>query len=171
MYFTTIDSLIGPLTLFSRGRALSGLYLSAQSLPAIPDAVRIGQCDLEIFNQAARQLSQYFEGSLKQFSLPLDWETGTDFQKSVWSELRQIAYGSTATYLQIAERLGKPTACRAVGSANGSNPISIVVPCHRVISTTGALAGYAGGLEAKRFLLRHESIHLAEQKSPLVCSV
>jgi len=103
----------------------------------------------------ATQLTEYFAGIRTNFTLDLDPE-GTPFQQSVWAELQKIPFGSTVSYLEMAERLGDPKAVRAVGSANGKNPIAIVVPCHRVIGTGGKLVGYSGGLERKRWLLRHE---------------
>lgn len=104
---------------------------------------------------ATRQLGAYFQGTRTHFSLSLDAE-GTDFQKRVWSELVWIPYASTTTYAALAKRLGDVNATRAVGLANGKNPIAIIVPCHRVIGADGSLTGYAGGLERKRWLLEHE---------------
>lgn len=106
-------------------------------------------------SQCKVQLSQYFAGELTDFDVPLN-ARGTDFQRRVWAELRRIPYGETVSYVDIAERLGQPTASRAVGMANGKNPISIIVPCHRVIGKNGSLTGYAGGLERKRYLLTLE---------------
>ena len=104
---------------------------------------------------AVEQLNEYLSGVRRQFSLPLNAQ-GTDFQRSVWDALTTVDYATTASYLDIATRMGKPTACRAVGAANGKNPISIIVPCHRVIGKNGTLTGYAGGLERKRWLLSLE---------------
>lgn len=108
---------------------------------------------------AVDQLESYFAGSLREFDLPLVLR-GTDFQKRVWQQLAEIRYGETTTYGAIAAQLGKPTASRAVGAANGQNPIAIVLPCHRVIGQTGKLTGYAGGLDKKEKLLRFERDHL-----------
>lgn len=102
--------------------------------------------------EGARQLGAYFEGKLQRFDLPLS-PSGTPFQRRVWTALLDIPYGHTSTYGEIAAALGQPTASRAVGAANGRNPIGVVVPCHRVIGKSGALVGYAGGLDTKRFLL------------------
>jgi methylated-DNA-[protein]-cysteine S-methyltransferase len=102
--------------------------------------------------EAERQIAAYFKGELTRFDLPLDFR-GTDFQKSVWAALLTIPFGETRSYAEIARAVGRPTAFRAVGAANGRNPISIVAPCHRVIGTDGALTGFAGGLEAKALLL------------------
>ena len=109
-----------------------------------------------MLRETARQLSAYFDGSLRVFSVPLAFE-GTPFQRSVWQALLTIPYGETRTYGEIARQIGNPAAVRAVGAANGRNPISIIVPCHRVIGADGSLTGYGGGVEAKRWLLGHES--------------
>jgi len=108
-----------------------------------------------VTHEASRQLAAYFEGSLTQFDLPLDIK-GTDFQQAVWSALCDIPYGETASYADIAKKLNNPKAVRAVGMANGRNPVAIVVPCHRVIGSNNTLTGYAGGLERKQFLLKLE---------------
>ena len=110
-----------------------------------------------ITNRCIRQLKDYFDGCLKNFDLPLD-VTGTDFQQSVWQQLTHIAFGHSASYRDIAVAVDNPKAVRAVGTANGCNPISIVVPCHRVIGSNGTLTGYAGGLERKQWLLEHEGV-------------
>jgi methylated-DNA-[protein]-cysteine S-methyltransferase len=114
--------------------------------------------DHPLLFEAARQLCAYFAGNLTQFRLPLDIE-GTEFQKRVWSVLETIPYGETRSYGQIAELLKQPSAVRAVGAANGSNPLPIVVPCHRVIGSNGKLVGYGGGLPLKRWLLDFERNH------------
>ena len=110
----------------------------------------------EILEEAAYQLREYFEGTRKEFSLTLNPE-GTDFQKKVWQTLQQIPYGKTVSYLALSKTLGDVKAIRAVASANGQNPLWIVVPCHRVIGSDGSLTGYAGGLHRKKWLLEHES--------------
>lgn len=109
----------------------------------------------EILNECMSQLSAFFAGKLDQFNLPLS-PSGTDFQKKVWQELQSIEFGTTISYLDLALRLGDKNLCRAVGAANGKNPIAIVIPCHRVIGNDGALTGYAGGLDKKESLLRFE---------------
>lgn len=111
--------------------------------------------ETEVIKEAAKQLDEYFQGKRKEFCLPFELE-GTEFEKSVWRELFQIPYGTVCTYLDIAKKLGKPKASRAVGRANGLNPISIFYPCHRVIGTNGKLTGYAGGLDTKKWLLEFE---------------
>ncbi len=106
--------------------------------------------------EAVEQFDAYFEGRLRSFTLPLQ-PSGTDFQRRVWSALADIAYGETESYGQLAARVGNPKACRAVGLANGRNPLPLVLPCHRVIGSNGSLTGYGGGLDLKRWLLDHEA--------------
>lgn len=122
---------------------------------ATANGMGAGICS-EILQMAMQQLAEYFDGSRKQFDLPLDFH-GTIFQKSVWAALLRIPYGETRTYAQIAIEIGNPNAKRAVGAANGKNPLSIIVPCHRVIGSSGSLTGFAGGLGIKRQLLDLES--------------
>lgn len=112
--------------------------------------------DHPIFIETEKQLSEFFKGERTMFKLDLDVE-GTKFQKKVWSELLQIPFGQTQTYAQIARKIGNPAAVRAVGAANGKNPVSVIVPCHRVIGASGKLTGYAGGVEMKSRLLQLES--------------
>jgi O-6-methylguanine DNA methyltransferase len=112
-----------------------------------------------IVGQAKEELEEYFDGTRRSFSVPLDLE-GTPFRKSVWNVLIGLPYGETLTYTQLAAAAGRPRAIRAAGAANGANPISIIVPCHRVFGSNGSLTGYAGGLKRKRFLLEHERRHL-----------
>jgi methylated-DNA-[protein]-cysteine S-methyltransferase len=120
------------------------------------DQARTGDIDLPACIQdCANQIDEYFKGNLKKFSLKLQMQ-GTDFQKTVWRQLTKVAYGQTASYGEIAAAIGKPSASRAVGHANGRNPIAIIVPCHRIIGTDGSLTGYGGGLWRKEWLLHHE---------------
>jgi methylated-DNA-[protein]-cysteine S-methyltransferase len=153
MHIRTLDSPLGELTLVSDGEALTGLYMTEhRHRPQLPPAT--GDDD-RVLAQARDQLAEYFAGERREFDLPLR-PAGTPFQQSVWAALREIPYGETAGYGELAARLGRPGAARAVGLANGRNPISIVVPCHRVIGAAGALTGYGGGLERKRYLLELE---------------
>jgi methylated-DNA-[protein]-cysteine S-methyltransferase len=152
MIHTTVESPIGALLLTGDGTALSGLYTAQHVRPPL----EIGDRDDTAFVQARRELAEYFDGVRNTFDVALA-PVGSPFQQRVWSELRQIAYGRTVSYSDIAERIGNPRSVRAVGMANGRNPISIVVPCHRVIGRSGALTGYAGGLDAKEWLLKHEA--------------
>lgn len=109
-----------------------------------------------ITQQTAKQLNEYFLGKRSQFELPLDPE-GTSFQKQIWNELVKVHFGSTKTYLYLAEKINNPKSVRAVGAANGDNPIAIIIPCHRIIGSNGKLTGYAGGMERKRWLLEFEA--------------
>jgi methylated-DNA-[protein]-cysteine S-methyltransferase len=154
MHITTVESPIGELTLASDGEALTGLYMTDQRhRPELPAA---DGDDDAVLAAAREQLAEYFAGERREFDLPLK-PAGTPFQRAVWEALRDIPYGETAGYGELANRLGRPGAARAVGLANGRNPIAIVVPCHRVIGAAGALTGYGGGLERKRYLLELES--------------
>jgi methylated-DNA-[protein]-cysteine S-methyltransferase len=146
----TIDSPLGPLRLVADEGALTGVYLPSQTAPA----ARPGQTP--VLARAAAQLAEYFAGARRDFDVPLA-PRGTGFQERVWRELARIPYGETRSYGELARAIGRPSASRAVGAANGKNPISILVPCHRVIAGSGALTGYAGGLDAKRWLLAHEA--------------
>jgi methylated-DNA-[protein]-cysteine S-methyltransferase len=153
LLYTTLDSPIGPLLLLGDGEALRGLYMQAGRKPVrVSDAWRTAD---EPFAGARTQLEQYFAGERVAFDLELAAE-GSEFERRVWSALEEIPYGETQSYGQVAERVGAPGAARAVGLANGRNPISIVVPCHRVIGANGTLTGYGGGLERKKFLLELE---------------
>lgn len=152
-----VPSLIGPLTLVAAGGQLTGLYQDAQRhRPQSASFGMPGDPRDEPFAAAGRQLAAYFAGQLTEFDLPLS-PAGTDFQHRAWAALQTIPYGETWTYGQLAEKIGSASAIRAVGLANGKNPISLVIPCHRVIGSDGSLTGYGGGLERKRFLLDLES--------------
>lgn len=154
MTFTIIDSPIGPLTLVRDDAGITGVYMP-EHRPA-PDEARFGERDDAAFADAVQQLGEYWAGERTAFELPLA-PSGSGFQLRVWEALRSIPHGETRTYGWIAEQIGQPTAVRAVGLANGRNPLSILVPCHRVVGASGALTGYAGGVERKRFLLDHEA--------------
>lgn len=154
MYYTTIDSPVGALLLTSNGKALTGVYpVKHKRL----DQVRQGRQDAAPFREAIRQLEEYFAGRRTSFDLPLE-TGGTAHQRKVWDGLRKIGHGKTLSYGQLAAKLGNPNASRAVGGANGRNPICIIIPCHRVIAADGTLGGYSGGLDMKQWLLRHEGI-------------
>lgn len=123
------------------------------------DEVRVTGCASPALDEAERQLAEYFAGERTTFDLPLD-PLGTEFQRRVWVELQNIPFGETRSYLDIAKKVGGPNHTRAVGGANGRNPISIIIPCHRVIAADGALGGYGGGLPLKKRLLAHEGAKL-----------
>lgn len=151
-----VDSPVGPLTLVAERGKLTGLYMDAQRhAPDGADLGSPGEPADEPFASAAEQLAAYFSGELTDFDLPLA-PAGTRFQLRVWDALRTIPYGKTLSYGQLARQIGSPAASRAVGLANGRNPIALVVPCHRVIGADGSLTGYGGGIDRKRFLLNLE---------------
>lgn len=154
LFYSTHRGPLGESLLLSDGEALSGLYLPNAKYRPQP-APNWARRD-DGFRDVRSQLDEYFAGTRTSFELPLR-PAGTAFQLQVWNELLNIPCGETATYAGIAARLGKPTAIRAVGAANGRNPISIIVPCHRVVGADGSLTGYAGGLECKKWLLEHEA--------------
>ncbi|MFI1047996.1 methylated-DNA--[protein]-cysteine S-methyltransferase [Streptomyces griseoruber] len=152
---TVTDSPYGPLTLVADDDGvLCGLYMTGQRHR--PPQESFGPRDDTLFGAAEEQLEAYFEGGLKEFTLPLRM-AGTPFQRGVWDQLRRIPYGETRSYGELAEFLGNPGASRAVGLANGRNPIGIIVPCHRVVGANGGLTGYGGGLDRKQRLLDFES--------------
>lgn len=146
-----IDSPIGPLTLTANERALTSLDWGR------PYNVHSLKPSQPLLKEAAAQLHSYFLGRLTQFNLPLEPQ-GTEFQKQVWQELLKIPYGTFISYSEQARRLGKPLASRAVGSANGKNPLGIFIPCHRVVGASGQLTGFAGGLKIKQALLTLEGL-------------
>ena len=155
-YYTLLPSPIDDLLLVSDGQALIGLYTNVHRYgPAVSSSWTRDDA-LPILADARRQLGAYFSGELKEFRLLLSM-AGTEFQTMVWNGLQEIPYGKTISYGEFARRLGVPNASRAVGLANGKNPISIVVPCHRVIGANGKLVGYGGGLPRKQALLELES--------------
>jgi methylated-DNA-[protein]-cysteine S-methyltransferase len=150
-----VDSPVGPLTLVAADGVLAGLYMTEQR--HLPPREVFGEPaeDDEPLAEAAAQLREYFGGQRTQFDLELGL-AGTAFQRRVWAALRDIPYGQTISYGRLADRIGQPSASRAVGLANGKNPVGIIVPCHRVVGATGSLTGYGGGIERKRYLLAHE---------------
>ena len=150
MFYTYYSSSVGKLLLVGDGEALCmiGFPSGRGRIQVRPE----WQESPSMFHEAAGQLGAYFRGELQQFSLNLN-PSGTPFQKQVYSELQKIPYGETTTYGAIARQIGRPKASRAVGAANGSNPISIVIPCHRVVGSDGSLTGFGGGLETKRYLI------------------
>ena len=154
--FKIIDSPVGPLRLIASEKGLASLgWERGDAWPGewspLVDGARH-----PILLETERQLGEYFAGKRKQFTVPLDF-AGTDFQKKVWAALLAIPFGETRSYGEIARQIGRPTAYRAVGAANGKNPIAIIAPCHRVIGSTGALTGFGGGLDVKEALLSLES--------------
>ncbi len=155
----TIDSPVGPLTLVATDAGLREVRWGGPDPAADAPAEAP---DHPVLTQAARQLAEYFSGDRTAFDVPLDL-AGTPFQQAVWALLRAIPYGATTTYGALAETLGEAGKARAVGLANAKNPVAIIVPCHRVVGASGALTGFAGGLDAKAFLLRLERRHRPQQ--------
>ncbi len=153
LFTTTLKSPVGSLRLFATEGALTGIYL--ENHKRAPELVASERDDLPVLLAARRQLEEYFAGERGAFELPLE-PVGTAFQRIVWAALREIPLGVTWSYADLARHIGRPGASRAVGSANARNPISIIVPCHRVVGTDGKLTGYAGGVPVKRWLLEHE---------------
>jgi methylated-DNA-[protein]-cysteine S-methyltransferase len=151
--YTTIDSPIGELLLLGEDRGLSGLYMQDGRKPA--RIVNDWERDASAFASTIAQLDEYFDGRRATFDVPLELR-GTPFEQRVWRALQDIPYGETASYGKVAQRIGAPSAARAVGLANGRNPIAVIVPCHRVIGANGTLTGYGGGLERKQLLLELE---------------
>ncbi len=152
-----LESPVGELVLLASAKGLAGLFfghrINAAEVPG-DDASN------QVLEAAEKQLGEYFAGVRTGFNVTLDTR-GTEFQRAVWAELRRIPFGVTRSYAEIARRIGKPKSVRAVGAANGSNPVSIIVPCHRVIGMDGSLTGFGGGLDIKRALLESEGVLLA----------
>ncbi len=152
--YSFLDSPIGSLMISTDGTALTGLYMGTPSKrPNIEDWRE--DPDELVLRETAQQLNEYFSGKRRKFELPLKFN-GTEFQHRVWHALTEIPFGETRTYGQLARHIGNPAACRAVGLANGKNPIAVIVPCHRVIGADGSLTGFGGGLPRKEWLLGHE---------------
>jgi methylated-DNA-[protein]-cysteine S-methyltransferase len=147
---TVVDSPVGTLTLVATDGILSGLYMDLQRHRPLQET--FGAPNPTPFTGVIRQLDEYFAAQRTDFDVPMAFG-GTPFQRTVWAALREIPYGETVSYGQLAKRIGCPAAARAVGLANGRNPIGIIVPCHRVVGATGKLTGYGGGLERKQHLL------------------
>jgi len=166
-YHTFFAGPLGLLLLTSNGAALTGLYFQKEgkeNYGLTEDSVETA--DLPIFEETRKQLRQYFAGELRQFDIPLLMK-GSEFQRKVWEALTHIEFGTTESYGQLARRIGNPAASRAVGLANGKNPISIIVPCHRVIGANGTLTGYGGGIENKRYLLELENTNDSKRAGPV----
>jgi methylated-DNA-[protein]-cysteine S-methyltransferase len=156
LVYRFVDSPVGQLKLVASAKGLVAVLWENDRPRRVPLPEELGDGEeSQILRSAEEQLRQYFAGERREFDLPLDMR-GTEFQQRVWEALLAIPYGETTTYGRLASKLGDPNAVRAVGAANGRNPLSIVVPCHRVIGSTGKLTGFAGGLETKAHLLQLE---------------
>jgi len=151
--YTTVDSPIGELLLVGDGHALRGLYMQGGRRKRIDPGWERADAP---FATVAEQLEEYFDGRRREFDVPLVLD-GPPFQRQAWHALREIPYGETVSYGEQARRIGQPDAARAIGAANGQNPIAVIVPCHRVIGADGSLTGFGGGLERKRLLLDLEA--------------
>jgi methylated-DNA-[protein]-cysteine S-methyltransferase len=149
-FSTQFPTTVGPLTLEGDDRVLTRVGFGAATTP---------QGDAQAVSAAAIQLEQYLAGERTEFDLDVEVD-GTDFERRVWDAVRAIPYGQTASYAEIARQIGRPGACRAVGRANGRNPLAVIVPCHRVVGSDGSLTGYAGGIEMKRALLDLEAANV-----------
>jgi methylated-DNA-[protein]-cysteine S-methyltransferase len=154
MIYTTFDGPIGELLICGDGETVHGLYMQHGRKPFRPRATWVR--DDDAFTDAREQLREYFAGERRDFDVPVALN-GSDYQLRVWNALREIPYGETTSYGALAKKIGDPAGARAVGWANGSNRIAIIVPCHRVIGANGSLTGYAGGLDNKRLLLDLEA--------------
>jgi methylated-DNA-[protein]-cysteine S-methyltransferase len=159
LYRTTLTSPVGDLRIIASDAGVREIRMQLPDHRSAPMRAT-EQPDHPVLVETCRQLDEYFRGERRDFALPLDVK-GTDFQRTVWNALTEIPYGETASYGDVAEQIGRPGAARAVGGANGRNPVPIVVPCHRVIGASGAMVGYGGpgedGIAIKRWLIRHES--------------
>ncbi|WP_047045681.1 methylated-DNA--[protein]-cysteine S-methyltransferase [Vibrio mexicanus] len=152
-YYSIIPSELGEITIQASDKGVTGIWF--ETFTTKPEELGTRKDDHHVLVEASNQLNAYFAKERQKFDLPLDLK-GTEFQKQVWQALTRIPYGETWSYKELAELINRPQAVRAVGTANGKNPISIVVPCHRVIGANGKLTGYAGGVERKEVLLRLE---------------
>jgi len=159
LLWRTVDSPVGELRLVASADGLCAVLWPADTATRVPLAADLDFAekadDAPALNTAATQLDEYFAGTRQTFSVPLDLR-GTGFQQLAWRALAEIPFGETRTYAEQAELIGRPKAVRAIGAANGRNPLSILLPCHRVIGSDGSMTGFAAGLDAKRFLLNHE---------------
>jgi methylated-DNA-[protein]-cysteine S-methyltransferase len=154
--FSRIPSPVGTLKLVARDQCLVAVVWRDHGAGQVPVADAMESPSHPVLVETSRQLGEYFGGARRQFELPLEF-LGTEFQRRAWQALQSIPYGETRSYADMARQIGHPKAVRAVGAANGRNPISIIVPCHRVIGSSGALTGFGGGLDAKAYLLALEA--------------
>ena len=160
----TLKTPIGPVVVIASDRGLHNVMFDPDGLPrSVRDATVVDDPSHPVVAATVTQLREYFAGTRTSFDLKLDLE-GTDFQVAAWRALAKVRYGSTASYGQQAAGIGRPTATRAVGAANGRNPVAIVLPCHRIVGSNGSLTGFAGGLDTKKWLLEHEQKVLAGGK-------
>jgi methylated-DNA-[protein]-cysteine S-methyltransferase len=159
LFSSVIDSPVGPLTIVATDRGLRAILWPDDDPARVRLDIPIERSDHHVISMTVSQLTEYFDGERTDFDVPLD-PVGTEFQRAAWDALRSIPYGTTVSYGEQAERMGDRRKARAVGAANGRNPISIVVPCHRVVGADGALTGFAGGTDTKAWLIAHERRHM-----------
>lgn len=155
-YFTQIKTMLGNILLLSDGNVITGLYFEKQKHMPLANPSWQQATHADLFLHVEKQLTEYFQGSRKIFDIPYSLKTATEFQQKVWCVIAKIPYGYALSYQKLATRLGAPQSTRAVANATGRNPISLIIPCHRIIGNNGALVGYAGGLERKQILLEQE---------------
>jgi methylated-DNA-[protein]-cysteine S-methyltransferase len=167
LVFSTMPSPVGELTLVASARGLRAILWEADDARVPITAEPVDSSQHPVLSSAQEQLEEYFQGTRRVFDLPLD-PVGTPFQLAAWAVLRTIPYGTTMSYGEQARTLGDPNKARAVGAANGKNPLSIIVPCHRVVGTNGSLTGFAGGLDAKALLLEFEAGLRTPTSNPVV---
>ena len=153
--YSWIASPLGNVLLVATGDGLRGVYFHDQKYVPTVDPAWKRDDDAPLLRAARRQIDEYFSGARDRFDLPLA-PVGTPFQRAIWNAIAEVPRGATRTYTQLAARVGRPDCARAAGSATGRNPLSIIVPCHRIVGSDGSLTGYAGGLDRKRYLLAHE---------------
>jgi methylated-DNA-[protein]-cysteine S-methyltransferase len=170
VYFDRMSSPLGEMVLASDGNALSGAWFDGQRHQPPTGPAWQRQPDLPVLRRAAAELAEYFAGGRIAFSVPLA-PVGTPFQRDVWRAIAGVPYGATIAYRDLAARAGRPESIRAAGAATGRNPLSIIVPCHRIVGADGALTGYAGGLARKRALLALERAASAAAAEPRVAAV
>jgi methylated-DNA-[protein]-cysteine S-methyltransferase len=156
IYYDHIESPCGRMLLVARDDALTGVYFEGQKYDSSVQPEWIRDPDHHVVRQTRAELTEYFAGARKRFDVPLAAE-GTSFQEAVWKAISTVPFGTTITYAELARRAGVPGSARAAGAATGRNPLTIIVPCHRIVGSNGALTGYAGGLDRKRALLALES--------------
>lgn len=158
IYYSIIDTKFGEILLLSNKEAIIGIYFMGEKyIPTIDKSFEKSQ-DLKLFKLASKQINEYIYEGRKEFELPLLYIKSSSFQLKVWEAISNILYGNTLSYKELANRIGMPNSIRAVAAAVGRNPISLIVPCHRVIGSSGSLTGYAGGIELKRSLLKLEGV-------------
>ncbi|MCP4180525.1 MAG: methylated-DNA--[protein]-cysteine S-methyltransferase [bacterium] len=159
MYYTSMDTKMGKLLIVGDEKGIRHVDFQGKRRALKIKEDWIEDKENQVLKNAVEQLAAYFEGTLEEFNLPLA-PVGTQFQETVWKALAEIPYGKLASYKDIAEKIDNPKAARAIGGANNKNPISIIIPCHRVIGSNGYLVGYGGGLSVKQYLLNHEGVEV-----------